>query len=130
MIGSMDPRRTGPGAGRGAGGAAGLQAPGPWWPVLILALALLAACGVQAGREGAGEAGMPDFEARVVRVPLEGGFWGLVADDGRRFDPGALPRELQQEGLRVRVRAEPLGGVAGIRMWGTPVRVLEISPLP
>lgn len=70
------------------------------------------------------------FTGRVERVELEGGFWGIVTDDGRKLDPGKLPDAVQVHGLRVQGRAKLLNDVMTVRMWGTPVAVLEISPAP
>lgn len=67
------------------------------------------------------------FDAEVVRVEVEGGFWGLVAEDGTRYDPAGLPRRFHVEGLAVQVIAKPLGGVT-TRMWGEPIRILVIQP--
>lgn len=70
------------------------------------------------------------FEGRIERMELEGGFWGVVTDDGQRLDPGSLPQSVQVEGLRVQGRAQPLTDIMTIRMWGTPVKLLEIKPVP
>lgn len=65
----------------------------------------------------------------VQYVDLEGGFYGLVADDGTRYDPSGLPDEFQEDGLRVEFQAEPREGVVTTRMWGQIVRLIEIERL-
>ncbi len=60
---------------------------------------------------------------------LEGGFYGLVADDGARYDPLNLDEAFQQDGLRVRFRARLRTGVLTIRQWGKPVEILEMARL-
>ncbi len=65
----------------------------------------------------------------VVFVELEGGFYGIVADDGARYEPLNLPAEFQQDGLRVRFRARVLKDVASVHMWGRPVELLQIEAL-
>ena len=66
----------------------------------------------------------------IRRVDLEGGFWGLLSDDGQRYDPtGSLPRAAQQEGARVRVVASKRNGVATFRMWGTMIDVVSCEQL-
>lgn len=65
----------------------------------------------------------------VQYIDLEGGFFGLVADDGSRYDPAGLPEAFQEDGLRVEFRAEPREGVMTTRMWGQIVRVIEIERL-
>jgi len=66
------------------------------------------------------------FLAEVKWIPLEGGFYGLVARDGRRFLPANLPPEFRQDGLAVWVRGKP-ADVATIQMWGTPFEIHEIK---
>ena len=65
----------------------------------------------------------------VVFVELEGGFYGIVADDGARYEPLNLPVEFQQDGLRVRFRARVRKDVASVHMWGRPVELLQIEAL-
>ena len=59
-------------------------------------------------------------------VDLEGGFYGLVAEDGTKYDPSPLPDRLREDGLRVRFRVKKKD-VMTTRMWGTPVEVLAIE---
>jgi hypothetical protein len=67
--------------------------------------------------------------ATVRHIDLEGGFYGLETDDGRKLDPVNLPEELRKEGLRLQVRIVPLQDRISIRMWGTPVRILAFERL-
>ena len=59
-------------------------------------------------------------------VDLEGGFYGLVAEDGAKYDPTPLPDSLQVDGLSVRFRVKEKD-VMTTRMWGTPVEVVEVE---
>ena len=61
----------------------------------------------------------------VVYVHLEGGFWGIIGDDGQRYDALDLPSQLRRDGLRVRVTVRPMPETIGFHMWGAPVRVLD-----
>jgi hypothetical protein len=67
------------------------------------------------------------IQGEVTYVAIEGGFWGIVGADGKRYDPGRLAREFQQPGLKVRVEARPLSGQVSMRMWGTPIEILHIE---
>ncbi|BCR05857.1 hypothetical protein DESUT3_29260 [Desulfuromonas versatilis] len=69
-----------------------------------------------------------EFAGTVVFVPLEGGFYGILDDSGKRFDPHNLPEQMRQDGLRVQVKARPVTGAVGFHMWGTIVEILEIHP--
>lgn len=63
----------------------------------------------------------------VTYIPVEGGFWGIVTDTGKKYDPVNLSEEYQKEGLQVKFRAEELKDRVSFHMWGTLVRILEIS---
>ena len=66
--------------------------------------------------------------ATVVHVPLEGGFYGLRTDNGKRYDPGkSLPKQFRQPDLRVRVEGKVLAGVPTIRMWGKVIEIQKIE---
>jgi len=60
---------------------------------------------------------------------LEGGFWGIVGDDGQNYDPQNLAPEFQKEGLRVSFEAETKPDVASFHMWGTIVEIKSIGKL-
>lgn len=66
----------------------------------------------------------------VVFMEMEGGFWGIVTSDSTRYDPGgSLPDSLQTDGLEIRFRGEEKPGQPSIRMWGTPINLLEAMPI-
>jgi len=96
--------------------------------VLLRALAaILLALAVGACLPG----GKESFTAvgTVRYVSLEGGFYGIVADDGTRYDPGdSLPEKYRRDGLRVRFTARPQEGFT-IRMWGKLVEIEEIEEI-
>ncbi|MEN3202978.1 MAG: hypothetical protein ABDK87_04525 [Atribacterota bacterium] len=64
----------------------------------------------------------------VVYVPLEGGFFGIVGDNGVHYEPVNLPEEFQVNGLRVVFVAEPIDGVSAY-MWGELIRLNRIEAL-
>lgn len=64
----------------------------------------------------------------VVYVPLEGGFYGIIADDGIRWDPGNLSDSFAIDSLRV--------AFTGIRtdhptvhMWGRTIDIISIRKI-
>jgi hypothetical protein len=76
---------------------------------------------------------LPDADDDVIRgtgtiryVDLEGGFYGLVAEDGTKYDPTPLPDSLRVDGLSVRFRVRTTGGLT-TRMWGTPVELVDVE---
>ena len=65
----------------------------------------------------------------VVYVDIEGGFWGIVGDDGSHFLPANLPDSCKVNGLRVKFLGREGKPVMDIRMWGTPLRLLSVNPV-
>jgi hypothetical protein len=62
-------------------------------------------------------------------INLEGGFYGIEADDGTKYNPLNLPEAFKQDGLRVAFRVQVREDVATIQQWGTPAEIVEISNL-
>jgi inhibitor of cysteine peptidase len=66
----------------------------------------------------------------VTRVDLEGGFFGITGDDGKRYEPLNLDARYQKDGLRVAFEAGVAGDAVGSRMWGTPVNLTLVEEIP
>jgi hypothetical protein len=60
---------------------------------------------------------------------FEGGFYGIVSDDGKHYDPMSLDQEFQTDGLQVKFEVDLLSGMSTIHMWGTPVSIIQIEKL-
>lgn len=65
-------------------------------------------------------------------IELEGGFWGIESDDGRRFQPlgdsnGDVCKALQEDGLRVHFAGRTRPDMGGIHMWGAYVDLTLIE---
>jgi len=73
---------------------------------------------------------------QVIYVSVEGGFYGVLGDDGQKYLPLVLPDPFQQAALRVKFTARLLNRSKGFRMWGQAIEILGItaadcaSPLP
>lgn len=100
--------------------------------LLLLAVLLLAAC-VPGRAQSPLPAAVADQQpiheilATVRYIPLAGGFFGLVAEDGGQYDPINLAPEFQRDGLAVKAQVRPLRGVVSYRMWGTIVEVVSME---
>ena len=68
--------------------------------------------------------------AVVSYIDLEGGFYGIITDDGERHEPVNLHVDYQVDGLRISYKYKLLQDVGSYRMWGTPVEILEIREQP
>ena len=66
------------------------------------------------------------FTGTVRRVAVEGGFFGVVADDGRKFNPTKLSKEYRTDGLRVVVRGKARPDLRSFQMWGQIIQVTDI----
>jgi hypothetical protein len=64
---------------------------------------------------------------KVTRVQIEGGFWGIIGDDGTKYDPINLPEEYKKNGLPVRFEVKNREGMASIHMWGQIVEIIKIE---
>ncbi|MBM3319360.1 MAG: hypothetical protein FJY73_01605 [Candidatus Eisenbacteria bacterium] len=64
----------------------------------------------------------------VVFLSMEGGFFGIVDDHGRRWDPFGLPEELQVDSLRVQFEGIPAER-ATFHMWGRAIDLTSITRL-
>lgn len=60
------------------------------------------------------------FEVTVQFLNLEGGFYGLVTEDGRKLLPMNLEPEHRKAGLKLMVKGQELKGVRTIQQWGFP----------
>jgi len=63
----------------------------------------------------------------VRYIPLEGGFFGIIGDDGQRYDPlESLPEEFRVDGKRVSFSAKQRDGYT-THMWGTAITIISIE---
>lgn len=69
----------------------------------------------------------PMISGTVRYLEIEGGFYGLVADDGRKYDPINLPAEYKKDSLRVKFSVREKKGVVSFHMWGKIVEVIKIQ---
>lgn len=67
------------------------------------------------------------IKGKVVYQKLEGGFWGVVGEDGREWRPVNMPEQLKQEGKEVDLKVKEVDEEMSIFMWGTPVRILSFQ---
>ena len=65
----------------------------------------------------------------ITYLGIEGGFYGIVTDDGQHYDPIDLPDEFKQDGLRIRFTAQERRDQASFHMWGVIVEIKYIEKL-
>ena len=60
---------------------------------------------------------------------ISGGFWGIIDEEGNHWKPVIMPKEIQKEDLRVKLKAKKSAGMISIFMWGTTINILEFKIL-
>lgn len=65
----------------------------------------------------------------VTFVDLEGGFYGIIGDDGTNYYPLQMDKQYKKDGLRVAFEYEPVKDIATIQMWGNPVNLTFIEEI-
>ena len=65
----------------------------------------------------------------VKYVNLEGGFYGIVSDNGQKLDPVNLKDEFKKDGLRVKFVYSLKKNGANIHQWGKIVEILSIRKI-
>tara|TARA_R110000822_G_scaffold68357_4_gene166160 strand:+ start:155 stop:661 length:507 start_codon:yes stop_codon:yes gene_type:complete len=63
---------------------------------------------------------------RVQFLNLEGGFYGIITDSGRKILPLNMAKEFAQNGAIVRIKGK-VKNVMTIQQWGTPFTITEIE---
>ncbi|MFC2076410.1 hypothetical protein ACFLT7_04935 [candidate division KSB1 bacterium] len=89
--------------------------------VLIAAQACLRNdCGPEASKDGDTVTGT----GTVIYLDFEGGFYGIVSDDGEHHDPINMESEFKRDGLRVRFSGIIRDDLMSYHMWG---HLLELT---
>lgn len=64
----------------------------------------------------------------ITFIGVEGGFFGIITDDGRHFDPISLPASFKKDGLWVKFKGALVDG-ADYHMWGEVITLANIQRL-
>ena len=65
----------------------------------------------------------------IKYVKLEGGFYGIISDNGQELDPVNLKDEFKKDGLRVKFVYSLKKGVANIHQWGKTIEIISIRKI-
>jgi hypothetical protein len=67
------------------------------------------------------------IKGQVKYQEIEGGFWGIVGDDGAKYVPvEGFPDSFKKDGLKIMTEVE-IVHMIGTSMWGQYVKVLSIA---
>ncbi|WP_105264379.1 hypothetical protein [Pseudoalteromonas sp. T1lg76] len=67
------------------------------------------------------------LDAEVCYIELEGGFFGLLTNDGKRLLPLNLPKAFCKPGAKVKLRGHEQREIMTIQQWGTPFHLTQIE---
>lgn len=60
---------------------------------------------------------------------MEGGFYGIIGDDGVKYQPTNLPRKFRKEGLPLKFDGKIKDGIVSTLQWGTIVELSNVSEI-
>lgn len=69
------------------------------------------------------------IKGTVKHLDLEGGFWGIVAENGKEYRPVNMPEQLKHDGEAVEVTLKGVEEEMSLHMWGEPVKVVSFHTL-
>lgn len=101
---------------------------------LVLSVGLMACSSADTADESSATSPPSETSAQTVEgtgtirfLEFEGGFYGIIADDSTRYDPGRLDTAFQEDGLRVRFELTPREDMMTTRQWGTAADLHSIE---
>ena len=68
-----------------------------------------------------------NIKGQVVYENLGTGIWGIIGEDGKKWQAMPMPATLQKEGLKVSAQIEELQNQASMFMWGTMVKIIDFQ---
>ncbi|CUH94458.1 putative secreted protein [Propionispora sp. 2/2-37] len=66
---------------------------------------------------------------KVTQVNIAGGFYGIMGDDGVKYQPTNLPHQYRKDGLVVSFTAVPREDLFTSIMWGKVIEVKSMNPV-
>lgn len=70
-----------------------------------------------------------EIKGKAVYLEIEGGFWGIESDSGKKYTPINMPDQLKSRGANVKVTAEILKDAVSLSMWGETIRIIGFETL-
>ncbi len=68
------------------------------------------------------------IEGKIAYQNLGSGLWGIISNDGQRYEPVNMPEQLKYEGRSVSITAKKSNGFS-LFMWGTPIYITAFHTL-
>ena len=64
---------------------------------------------------------------QVLYQTMEGGFYGFVANDGRKYMPSGLAKQYRKNGLILEISAQLMPDILTTQQFGEVIKVLEVK---
>ena len=65
----------------------------------------------------------------IKYINLEGGFYGIISDNGQKLDPINLKDEFKKDGLKVKFVYSFKKSEANIHQWGKIIEIISIRKI-
>jgi hypothetical protein len=96
--------------------------------VVTVALAFLFGCYMHNQKKDfQADDGTVKKRGTITYIDLEGGFFGIMAEDKNKYVPINLPKGFQRDGLKVIFEGVIRPDLAGIHMWGAYIELSTIK---
>ena len=95
-------------------------------PLLIISLLALFSCTHSTDGNDEGNKDIVISAGTVTFIGVEGGFYGIVTDDGSRYDPINLPPEYRQDSLQIRFMGIIRRDLDSFHMWGQLIELMWV----
>lgn len=66
---------------------------------------------------------------QVTSSNIEGGFYGIIGDDGKKYQPTNLPRKFKKDGLIIQFDAKVKANIMSTFQWGTIVELSNVAQI-
>ena len=66
-------------------------------------------------------------QGTIQHFSFEGGFYGIVTNEGKKLLPMNLPEDFQKTGLKIRLKGRLITDMMTMNQWGSPFKIIEIS---
>jgi len=67
------------------------------------------------------------IKGKMTYVKMEGGFWGIIRNDGSRLQPTKVPQQFKQEDLEVECLIFYIDDGFSSFMWGEIVEIITFG---
>ena len=69
------------------------------------------------------------FKGNIIYNDFEGGFYGIITEDGKKLDPINLDKKFKSDGLILRGQFKELKEQTSTHQWGVIVEIKEATKI-